>query len=217
MIIDNKEIKGIIFDLDGTLFDSCKVWKKIDIEFFKMMSLELPADYSKEIAHLGLSKAANYTKNRFNLSLSEEEIVAIWDKLAIFEYTNNIKLKPYAYDLLKKCKDEGLTLAVATANSDKYYMPCLKKNGILSFFDHIYDLSKTKEGKNSPEIYLRVAKEMNLNPSEIAVFEDIPTALKAASGAGFVTVAVDDDTEVEYIEEKKTISNLFIESFEELI
>ncbi len=62
MKINNQDIKGVIFDLDGTLLDSCGIWHDIDVEFFKMHNLELPSDYSKEIAHLGLKNAAQYTK-----------------------------------------------------------------------------------------------------------------------------------------------------------
>ena len=66
MKINDKEIDGIIFDLDGTLFDSCSMWHQIDIDFFKKRGMIIPNDYAEAIAHLGLKKAASYTKCRFN-------------------------------------------------------------------------------------------------------------------------------------------------------
>ena len=42
MKINDKEIDGIIFDLDGTLFDSCSMWHQIDIDFFKKRGMIIP-------------------------------------------------------------------------------------------------------------------------------------------------------------------------------
>ena len=52
MKINNNEIKMIIFDLDGTLLDSLKIWKDVDINFFAKRNLEMPSDYGQKIAHI---------------------------------------------------------------------------------------------------------------------------------------------------------------------
>lgn len=217
MKINDKEIKGIIFDLDGTLFDSCEMWHQVDEDFFKKRAMEMPADYSASIAHLGLKKAASYTKERFNLAQAEEEIIKEWNDAAIYQYTNNVGLKPYVVNYLEYLKENGIKLGVATANSSEYYMPCLKKNNIDHFFDYICDVSKFKGSKESPEIYLFTAKKLGLSVDECAVFEDIVQALKTAHDAGFYTVAVDDKTQQADIEAKKINSDLFIKSYCELL
>ncbi|MCR5786269.1 MAG: HAD family phosphatase [Acholeplasmatales bacterium] len=211
------KFKGIIFDLDGTIFDSCSMWHKIDEIFLNKRGFEVPEDYSKAIAPLGLRKAADYTIERFKLNEKAEDIIKEWHDLAVYEYTYNVNLKPYVSDYLKKLKTEGVKLAIATANDEEFYIPCLKRNNILQYFDHICDVNAFKGSKNSPEIYLRVAKTLNMSPSDMAVFEDIPQALKSAHDGGFYTVAVDDITEANIKEEKKNISDLFIESFGELL
>lgn len=217
MKIKEYEIKGIIFDLDGTLFDSCGLWHQIDVDFFKKRGMELPNDYAKSIAHLGLTKAATYTKTRFNLPESEAEIISEWNAAAINMYTNHVNLKPYVKEYLDYLRQKGIKLAIATANSADYYMPCLIRNGIEHYFDTIWDVSKFKGSKESPEIYIKAANELGVKAYECAVFEDIPTALKTAKNAGFVTVAVDDESEQDLILEKKQNSHIFIRSFNELL
>ena len=217
MKINGKEIKGIIFDLDGTLFDSCQMWHQIDLDFFKNHGKELPLDYSAAIAHLGLTKAAAYTKNRFNLPESEEEIIKEWNEAAIYQYTHNVELKPFAKEYLDFLKKNDIKLGIATANSSEYYMPCLKRNGIAYLFDYICDVSSFKGSKESPEIYLFTANKLGVSIDECAVFEDIIQALKTAHNAGFYTVAVDDETQKKDIEQKKQNSDLFIKSYKELL
>jgi HAD superfamily hydrolase (TIGR01509 family) len=212
-----KDIKGIIFDLDGTLFDSCAMWHKIDEIFLNKRGFEVPSDYAKAIAPLGLAKAASYTKERFHLDEKEEDIIKEWHDLALYEYTYNVNLKPYALEYLKKLKENNIKLAIATANDKDFYLPCLKRNKILDYFDYICDVNEFKGSKNTPEIYLRVASVINLEPKNMAVFEDIPQALISAKNGGFYAVAVDDLLEISLREEKIKISDLFITSFKELL
>ena len=60
-----KQYKGAIFDLDGTLLDSMRVWDDIDIAFLKKRGLEVPPDYQEAITPLGFLEAARYTIRRF--------------------------------------------------------------------------------------------------------------------------------------------------------
>ena len=50
--MDNKKLKGVIFDLDGTILDSSWVWEKIDKEFLGGRGIPVPDDYVENIAHL---------------------------------------------------------------------------------------------------------------------------------------------------------------------
>ncbi len=214
-MLDN--VKGIIFDLDGTLFDSNSMWHDIDVKFFAKRGLEVPSDFSQKIAPLGLEKAALYCINECVIKNTKEEIIAEWHDMAIDEYAHNVPLKPYAKEYIIKLKEKGIKLAIATANDDKFYMPCLKRNKIDEYFDFICDVNEFKGTKNTPEIYLHVASKLNMTPSEMAVFEDIVKALESAKLGGFYIVAVDDKSSENLRDEKKKIADRFIYSFSELI
>ncbi len=216
MIINNKEIEMIIFDLDGTLLDSGAVWKDVDKKFFEKRKIEMPLDYGQTIAHMGFDNASHYTKVTFNLKESEQEIINEWESSVIDAYVNEIELKPYAREFLKLAKEKKCILNVATANQKNCYEPCLRRNQVIDFFKKIIDVKNYKNGKKTPDIYLDIAKSFQIDPSKILVIEDISTALKSAREGGFVTCAIYEKTSKEE-NEKKDIANIYINSFLDLI
>ena len=217
MKLGNHEIKAVIFDMDGTLIDSTGIWHEIDKAFFAKRNMELPSDYAQHIVHLGLTQAAVYTKNTYHLEESIQDIMDEWHKMSIDMYRYDVPLKPGALELLKLFKDNGIKMAIATANDDSLYKPCIERLGIGEYFDEIADVNSAKEGKQSAKIYLDLANKLGSEPQNTLVLEDMPTCVKTAFNSGFLTVAVYDKASKEYDQEKKDNSLLFIHDFYELL
>jgi len=217
MKILGHEIKAAIFDMDGTLIDSTSIWHDIDKAFFAKRGMELPSDYAQHIVHLGLKQAAVYTKNTYHLNESVEEIMNEWHTMSMDMYKFHVQLKPHAIELLDLFKKNNIKMAIATANDESLYKPCIDRLGIGDYFDEIADVNTAKEGKQSAKIYLDLAKLMGTKPEETLVLEDMPTCVKTANKSGFVTIAVYDNASKEYDQEKKDNSLLFITNFAELM
>ena len=64
-IIDSMNKRGTltaaVFDLDGTLIDSMRIWQEVDEEFFARRNMPVPEHYQAEIAHLGFRASAEFT------------------------------------------------------------------------------------------------------------------------------------------------------------
>ncbi len=213
----NHEFNAVIFDMDGTLIDSTGIWHEIDKEFFAKRGMELPKDYAQHIVHLGLTQAAVYTKETYHLRESIQEIMQEWHDMSIDMYKYHVPLKEGALELLKLFKKNGIKMAIATANDEPLYRPCIDRLGIGEYFDEIADVNTAKEGKQSAKIYLDLAKKLGSEPRNTLVLEDMPTCVKTAFKSGFLTVAVYDDASKAYDQEKKDNSHLFIKDFSELI
>ena len=213
----NHEFNAVIFDMDGTLIDSTGIWHEIDKEFFAKRGMELPKDYAQHIVHLGLTQAAVYTKETYHLKESIQEIMQEWHDMSIDMYKHHVPLKEGALELLKLFKKNGIKMAIATANDEPLYRPCIDRLGIGEYFDEIADVNTAKEGKQSAKIYLDLAKKLGSEPQDTLVLEDMPTCVKTAFKSGFLTVAVYDDASKAYDQEKKDNSHLFIKDFSELI
>ena len=184
------DIKAVIFDMDGTLIDSTGIWHEIDKEFFAKRNMELPPDYAQHIVHLGLTQAAIYTKETYHLEESIQDIMKEWHDMSIDMYKYHVLLKEGALELLKLFKSNGIKMAIATANDEPLYRPCIDRLGIGEYFDEIADVNTAKEGKQSAKIYLDLAKKLGSEPRNTLVLEDMPTCVKTAFKSGFITVAV---------------------------
>ena len=211
------EIKAVIFDMDGTLIDSTGIWHEIDINFFAKRNMELPSDYAQHIVHLGLKQAAIFTKETYGIKESVQEIMDEWHNMSIDMYRYNVPLKLHALELLKLFKENNIKMAIATANDEPLYRPCIERLGIGEYFDEIADVNTAKEGKQSAKIYLDLAKKMCAEPQNTLVLEDMPTCVKTAFKNGFITVSVFDNASKDYDEQKINNSHLFIKDFGELI
>ena len=211
------EIKAVIFDMDGTLIDSTGIWHEIDKAFFSKRNMELPSDYAQHIVHLGLKQAAVYTKETYHLNESIQDIMDEWHNMSIDMYRYNVPLKLHALELLKLLKENNVKMAIATANDEPLYRPCIERLGIGEYFDEIADVNTAKEGKQSAKIYLDLAKKMGAEPQNTLVLEDMPTCVKTAFKNGFITVSVFDNASKDYDEQKINNSHLFIKDFGELI
>lgn len=210
-------IKGVIFDLDGTLLDSLGIWEKVDQEFFLSRGIPYPDDYHKAIAHKSLFEVARYTRDRFSLKESPEEICALWLDSVGEAYAHTIPLKPYVEDLLKKIGEKKIPIALATSTSSALYEPCLANRRIDRYFTTFLNCNDLKTSKAEPTIYLEAAKRIGSRPEDTLVFEDILMGITSAHSAGFRTVSVYDKASDQDWESIQKIADLSIRDFGEIL
>ena len=199
-----KNIEGAIFDMDGTLIDSMWVWLKVDIDFLKKRNIPMPKNLRSEIEHLSFIDCAKYFKKTFSLPETIEEIMEEWNTMAYTEYVENVQVKEGVPTFLKNLKDSGVKLALATSNCRLLLEVILKKFEIYDLFDAIVITDEVGKPKSEPDIFLKAAELLNVQPSKCVVFEDILPAVKSAKKAGMKVVAISDDSS---IKERASICN----------
>lgn len=212
-----KNIDAVIFDMDGTLVDSMWVWAEVDRDFLGERGWEVPADLGKEIEGLSFEQTADYFLNRFPLDMTKEELMQIWVDMCHEAYRTKVLYKPGAFEFIKYLKEKGYKIGIATSNARELVDLVGNALGFLPYIDEIATSEDVPNGKPAPDIYLYVADKLNVSPERCLVFEDVPNGLRAGNAAGMFTCAVRDEFSAEWDDEKRELSNYFIQSYMELL
>ncbi len=212
-----KDFNAVIFDLDGTLVDSMWIWEQIDIDFLEERGHKLPDDLAKVIEGMSFSETATYFKERFELEEDLDTIKATWIDMAKGLYSNKIKLKKGILEFLNILRDKGIKIGIGTSNSRELAEEVLKQNNVFDYFEVIVTSCDVKKGKPEPDVFLRAAKLMNMDPDECIVFEDTHAGVLAAKAAGMAVVAIYDALSEEYMEEIKKSADHYLMCFSELV
>ena len=213
-----KSIKGVIFDLDGTLVDSMWIWTKIDLDFIQALNLDTtPDEIMTNVAHFSFHETARYFRSKFKSEKSIEEIKSLWIDAAMHEYSTNVFLKAGVREFLEELYAKGIKMAVATSNTRELLSACLDANDIWKYFDVLVTTDEASaKSKSPPDVYLLAARSLGISPSDIVVFEDVPHAMAGARSAGMRVVGVKDAYTALSDLEAAQLSDLFITDFTDL-
>ena len=192
------ELKGkadaLIVDIDGTLLDSMTVWNQADTVFLNSRGFEVTPDYTDYVKSVRIEDAAVYTKERYDLPDTPEQIMAEWKAFVNHAYACEVPLKDGALEYLTQAKSMGFKIASATALTRDNLDAAFTRLGVHELFDVVVSLEELPgyPDKSEPDIYLHVAKLIGTSPASTVVFEDVPAALNGALKGGFITCAVWD-------------------------
>lgn len=208
--IKTNNIKGAIFDMDGTLTDSMGRWSEIYAMLIDYLKIELPQGFAMKVNHIPMRKRVGEILKLLSLDFCEEEVYSFWIEKTVEYYNKDFKTKPYMLEALKTLKEQNVVMAIATASDIRCAEAFIKSNNLTEYISIITGLEEVSRPKNYPDIYLKAAKRLSVDPSECIVFEDALTAIKAAKSGGFLVCGVQDDSSRCDEEQIKKISNFIM-------
>lgn len=199
----NKEIKAVLFDMDGTLTDTEKYYQKAWPETLAHFGYEMSEEKPLILRSLGRPYAVEQFKEWYGEDFDYWEVRNYRKQLVegILK-ENGIPLKPGAKEILKWLRDNNIFVALVTANDKDRAERYTKKIGLYEYFDAIVCADMVEFGKPAPDIYAYACKELKVDPKNTIAVEDSPNGCMSAHGAGCNVVMVPDLTEPD--EELKT-------------
>lgn len=212
-----KNIKGAIFDLDGTILDSMKMWRYVGNDYLLSIGIEPSKTLHDELRHMYLWDACDYICQNYETGRTNEQVFSEIKTYISDFYENKARLKEGAAEYLERLKKDGVRICLATATDRALLIPALKRCGILKYFEIIFTCFELKTRKTEPLIYNTAHKFLETPIENTYVFEDVFTAAQTAKNAGFKVVGVYDSMENLKEKELRNISDIYIESFNELI
>ena len=185
-------LKGAIFDHDGLMFDTEKIWQKNWNEIATERGITLPEEFKHDISgtngELMLSVIRKYYHTETDAKKIQEECV----KRVNRDEQVHIDAKPGLTDILDLFQRHGVKMAVASSSPKEMLRRNLKNAGIDQYFDAVVSGTEVKRGKPYPDIFLKAAEDLHLDPQECYVFEDAYNGVRAGHAAGCETIMVPD-------------------------
>ncbi len=113
------KLKCVIFDFDGTLFDSMYLWDTVAESYVRSRGKEPKPTVREEVRALSLLQAAEHLKKEYDLAETPEEIMAGIDRIIEHFYRDEVQPKPGVVPFLKELRAKGVDVCIATA-TDRY-------------------------------------------------------------------------------------------------
>lgn len=188
-----RTIRGVVFDLDGLMFNTEEVFHHAGDELLKRRGHRMTRELLSRM--MGRRAQESFAMLVAELELLETVDVLLAESEAIFEAMLETRLAPMPglFELLDELERRGLPKAVATSSARPYLERILGRFHLMDRFDFTLTGGDVTHGKPHPEIYLKAAERMQLSPTEILVFEDSETGSKAGAASGAFVVAVPHD------------------------
>lgn len=189
----NKKIKGVLFDMDGTMFDtetmSIYGWevtaKKYGITMtrdFMIGCMGLVSNAIRERFYDRYGRSFDYDKFRSDKLKAMEDVIN----------KDGVPHKKGLTDILEYLKEKNIKCAVATSTTYNRAIFNIEKGGVLEYFDEIISGDMVENGKPAPDIYLYAAGKLGLTPDDCMVLEDSRNGIISANASGATAVLIPD-------------------------
>jgi HAD superfamily hydrolase (TIGR01509 family) len=184
------KIKGIIFDIDGTLLDSNDAHAKAWQEACKRHGFEVDYETIRNAIGMGSDQLLPAvcgvdSESKMGKALSDA-------KGEIFEakYLENLVPFPNARELAETLANRGLRIAVASSAGKEELSVFLRRIGIASLLESKTSADDIENSKPAPDVVLAALDKLSLAPDEAIMIGDTPFDIAAAEKAGVATIAV---------------------------
>jgi HAD superfamily hydrolase (TIGR01509 family) len=184
-------IEAVLFDMDGVLVDSEEYINQAAIQFFSENGLDVKPEDFEPFIGAGENRYIGGVAEKYGLNIEIEQAKKRTYEIYEQIVSNNLSPLEGVMEFIEKAKKRKLKLAVATSADEVKMKINLKESGIdEALFDTLVNGSQIDRKKPDPEIYLKAAKQLGVDPKKCLVVEDAVNGVEAAKAAGSKCVAV---------------------------
>jgi beta-phosphoglucomutase len=186
-------IRACIFDLDGVIVDTAKyhflAWKRL-ADKLGIVFTEKDNERLKGVSRMdSLEIILEIGKKKFSSS-QKIEYAALKNKWYV-EYIEKMtpaEILPGCLDFLHELRKAKIKIAVGSASKNTPMI--LERVGIKGLFDVVADGNNVSKAKPDPEVFLKAAGMLGIEPHQCIVFEDAIAGVQAAINAGMLAVGI---------------------------
>ena len=173
---------AIVFDMDGVLLDTERLWREIENDFFRKYFPDF--DFSgADFTGSSLYCVLDFLKKNFDFPFSDAEFLEIRKKFALEKIYKKCEMMPNAHAFLKKISAK-MPAALGTSSCREWMNAAVARHDLDDFFAAKVSVDDAgKKGKPAPDIFLKCAEKLKIPPEKCVVIEDSTVGILAAKNA----------------------------------
>ena len=185
-------VKGVIFDMDGLMFDTERLWDTLWTPCCQKLGMpDPPPDFYTSVRGLAGENLKRYIAKFFPGHDPQKLLDAVW-AMADERFAQGVPCKPGLKELLPYLEEKGLPRIVASSSPRNMIEMNLQTTGVARYFHDVVCGTDVARSKPDPAIFLEAARRLDLDPRACLVLEDSFNGVRAGAAAGAVTVMVPD-------------------------
>ena len=182
-------IAAVVFDLDGVLVDSEAVWDEVRRRFTEENGGRWHEGAQREMMGMSSVEWSRYVRDRLGVDMDPERIsIEVADRVADL-YRERLPLLPGAVESVRLLAKEW-PLAVASSSNRHVIDLVIELAGLKEEFRATVSSEEVGSGKPAPDVYLKAAKRLEVDPGACAAIEDSTNGIRSARAAGMTVIAV---------------------------
>jgi HAD superfamily hydrolase (TIGR01509 family) len=182
-------LKGVIFDIDGTLVDSNDAHAQSWVDTFAETDYDVPFNVVRPLIGMGADKLLPRTVGIAHESEEGKKLVKRRSEIFRERYLPKLKAFQGARELVSRVRSDGLKPIVATSAKDQELKGLLKAARVDDLMEEKATASDAKKSKPDPDIVHAAIDESDIPPSDLIMIGDTPYDIEAAARAGVRTIA----------------------------
>ena len=206
-----EKVKLVIFDMDGLIFYTEKVSYSSWIEAAKKFNFDFDLNLFYKMLGINHESIKNLLISELGDKIDVDEYMKEKRRINLSKLVNGAEKKPGLEELLNYLEDKNIKKAVATSSNREVALNLLEKANVLHYFDYVLCGDEVKKSKPDPEVFLNVAKKLDVDPKNCIVLEDSEAGTIAASRGRMRAIIIPDlkepDKEIEELAYKR-LNNL---------
>ena len=186
-------IKAIILDFDGTMIDSESLWHKAyDVWLKENHDHEFPLDLFIRNAGSDGREVFAELERRIGHPVAWKEMQD-WSYSQVHRWADELELLPGVMDVILQAKEKGLKISTGTSSRAFRVIAQLERLDVMKYFDALSTVDLVAHAKPHPDIFLKAAELLGVEPQECLVIEDSANGVAAATAAGMPCLIVPND------------------------
>lgn len=185
-------VDAVIFDMDGLMFDSERIWRSLWGPTLAEFGLEEPPGMNRATFGTTGAVLVDAIRRCCGDGVDAEAVYREYYRVATERFKQGAPKKPGLDELLAWLSGQGVPMAVASSSPMAIVESELGAGGVKGCFAHIVSGQEVARSKPAPDIFLEAARRLGAGPARTLVLEDSFAGVRAGAAGGFVTVMVPD-------------------------